>query len=843
MGAVREPVRPAGTRRPPGRDADANRRPSADDAAQPTTPPAHREGAAQPEPTTPEARRSRCHPRRRTLRRRQEPPRSRPRCRPPCSAAAAQAAPGAGEARCRGRGPAGARRGRRLLARAHHGRAAPRPGRARGSARTSTAIAVAPAAACSHRATAKRLASGRAPAPAPPHPARRTPPRLARPAPPRPAPLRPAPADQAPSGRPLRRAQAPLTPGRRRDRAAGTPDPRPPGRHSTGARRRRRPRRGGRRGGGEPGRRRRAVGGRRWVSALAGWADGLTSLGRLTGLLASDLLLVQVLLMARIPRPGAGVRAGPAGPAAPARRLHLVQPDARPHRADHLGLRRGRARARRRRRCGTLTVDYPGMLLAVAGTVVPGHGRRHQRAGRPRAGCATSRGTCCTSTPTSASGSPCRTSCGPARSSSPRRPPPSSGGGCGRPRPARCSSGGSGCRCGAARATGCGSPPGRARGRRRRVGLHDRPPRWTGCRAEAGQFLIWRFLAGPGWTRGHPYSLSAAPDGRSLRITVKDARRRQRARCAHLRPGTRVLVEGPYGRLTERARTRAQVALIGAGVGITPLRALAEELPTTRPGDAVLLHRFTATAAVRRRARRPRRASAAWRCCWLPGHRRAPGSWLGDGVGAADDLTALRCLGARHRRARRLRLRPARAGPTAVRAHASRPPACPPTASTSRASDGDRVKRIVLLVHEHRRPWSRCCSATTPPRRAARAGERHGRRRTRRHPAPGRTARVVRLEQRGRRRSTVTGAVAADPVGPGPGPAHRRGGKITDVDVVAVPRRQRQGPGRSTPRRCRSWCRRRSTPRAPTSTWSAAPRSPASGYVQSLQSALDQAGL
>ena len=37
------------------------------------------------------------------------------------------------------------------------------------------------------------------------------------------------------------------------------------------------------------------------ITALAGWADGLTSLGRLTGLLAADLLLVQVLLMARIP--------------------------------------------------------------------------------------------------------------------------------------------------------------------------------------------------------------------------------------------------------------------------------------------------------------------------------------------------------------------------------------------------------------------------------------------------------------------------------------------------------------------------------------------------------------
>ena len=34
---------------------------------------------------------------------------------------------------------------------------------------------------------------------------------------------------------------------------------------------------------------------------LAGWRDGLTSVGRLTGLAASDLLLAQVLLMARVP--------------------------------------------------------------------------------------------------------------------------------------------------------------------------------------------------------------------------------------------------------------------------------------------------------------------------------------------------------------------------------------------------------------------------------------------------------------------------------------------------------------------------------------------------------------
>src|SRR4051794_35096382 len=37
------------------------------------------------------------------------------------------------------------------------------------------------------------------------------------------------------------------------------------------------------------------------VRDLAALASGATSLGRLTGLVASDLLLIQVLLMARIP--------------------------------------------------------------------------------------------------------------------------------------------------------------------------------------------------------------------------------------------------------------------------------------------------------------------------------------------------------------------------------------------------------------------------------------------------------------------------------------------------------------------------------------------------------------
>jgi len=108
-------------------------------------------------------------------------------------------------------------------------------------------------------------------------------------------------------------------------------------------------------------------------------------------------------------------------------------------------------------------------------------------------------------------------------------------------------------------------------------------------RAEAGQFFLWRFLTGTGWAKAHPFSLSAAPNSKVLRITVKalgdDTRRLQR-----IRPGVRVFAEGPYGAFTAQLRTRRGVVLIAGGIGITPLRSLAESLPGD-PGDIVLLYR------------------------------------------------------------------------------------------------------------------------------------------------------------------------------------------------------------------------------------------------------------
>nr|GID87694.1 oxidoreductase [Actinoplanes derwentensis] len=162
--------------------------------------------------------------------------------------------------------------------------------------------------------------------------------------------------------------------------------------------------------------------------------------------------------------------------------------------------------------------------------------------------------------------------------------------------------------------------------------------------ARAGQFFLWRFLDGPGWTRAHPYTLSSAPSGDLLRITVKDLGDGS-SRAATLRPGTRVLVEGPYGALTaDRHIAGRKVLMVAAGVGITTMRALLDDLaesgtPITllyrirRLGDAVF--RAELDDAARR---------TGVRVVYLEGARCRPDSWLPAMFAQVSDLAGLRWL-------------------------------------------------------------------------------------------------------------------------------------------------------------------------------------------------------
>lgn len=106
--------------------------------------------------------------------------------------------------------------------------------------------------------------------------------------------------------------------------------------------------------------------------------------------------------------------------------------------------------------------------------------------------------------------------------------------------------------------------------------------------ARAGQFCIWRFPGHNHWWLANPFSLSAAPDGRTLRLTAK-AVGSTSAGLRHVPVGSRAFVEGPYGAFTSLHRTRPGALLIAGGVGITPVRALLEEEPDG--GDVVVLYR------------------------------------------------------------------------------------------------------------------------------------------------------------------------------------------------------------------------------------------------------------
>lgn len=103
----------------------------------------------------------------------------------------------------------------------------------------------------------------------------------------------------------------------------------------------------------------------------------------------------------------------------------------------------------------------------------------------------------------------------------------------------------------------------------------------TGRRLErfsfrAGQYANVAFLSRGHWAP-HPFSFSAAPNGRSLRISIK-AVGDFTGRIRHLTPGTLVLLEGPLGAFTAAPSNGRKFLMIAGGIGITPIRALIESL-------------------------------------------------------------------------------------------------------------------------------------------------------------------------------------------------------------------------------------------------------------------------
>jgi predicted ferric reductase len=104
---------------------------------------------------------------------------------------------------------------------------------------------------------------------------------------------------------------------------------------------------------------------------------------------------------------------------------------------------------------------------------------------------------------------------------------------------------------------------------------------------QAGQYAHITFLARGMWYT-HPFSFSAAPHGKFLRLSIKNVGDFT-SQILKLKPGTRVIIDGPFGVFTEKKAVTDKYLFIAGGIGITPVYAMIESLSPQKK-DMVLLY-------------------------------------------------------------------------------------------------------------------------------------------------------------------------------------------------------------------------------------------------------------
>ena len=159
----------------------------------------------------------------------------------------------------------------------------------------------------------------------------------------------------------------------------------------------------------------------------------------------------------------------------------------------------------------------------------------------------------------------------------------------------------------------------------------------------AGQFYLVRIMNARDWWRPHPFSISAAPNSSFVRFTVAD-RGDDTKLMQSLKPGTPILLEGPYGVFTEERRTKEKVVLMAAGIGIPPIRALAEQM-AGRPHDVTIVYRLRnqEDAALLEETRELARRRG-FRLIELEGRRGVGTSWMNADDSGMSDLERLKDL-------------------------------------------------------------------------------------------------------------------------------------------------------------------------------------------------------
>lgn len=104
---------------------------------------------------------------------------------------------------------------------------------------------------------------------------------------------------------------------------------------------------------------------------------------------------------------------------------------------------------------------------------------------------------------------------------------------------------------------------------------------------ESGQFLNVIFL-NKGFLQPHPFSFSAPYNGKDIRISAKMLGD-YTSKLEGLKEGIKVIIEGPLGKFTEKVAKYNKYLLIAGGIGITPIRSLVESL-NQKNKDIILIY-------------------------------------------------------------------------------------------------------------------------------------------------------------------------------------------------------------------------------------------------------------
>jgi predicted ferric reductase len=103
---------------------------------------------------------------------------------------------------------------------------------------------------------------------------------------------------------------------------------------------------------------------------------------------------------------------------------------------------------------------------------------------------------------------------------------------------------------------------------------------------QAGQYANITLLNRRMWYT-HPFSFSAAYNGKFIRFTIKSLGDYTN-KIRDVIPGTRIIIDGPLGLFVEKRAVRDKFLFIAGGIGITPLRAMIESLAAQKK-DIVLM--------------------------------------------------------------------------------------------------------------------------------------------------------------------------------------------------------------------------------------------------------------